>query len=128
MTDLRQQKVDGIANFIPDAEVFGPEEGDLLVIGWGSTHGAITSAVEKLQGDGKKVASLHLRYLNPFPKNLGDVIGRFKKVAVPELNNGQLCTFLRAKFLVDARSVAKVEGKPFQVTELVRILTAYLEE
>jgi len=119
MVDLRQEKIDRIAQAIPDVEVYGAEEGDLLVVSWGSTHGAITSAVEQLREQGASIGSAHLRYLNPFPKNLGDVLARFRKVVVPELNKGQLLTFLRSKYLVDAEGIQKVEGKPFKVGELV---------
>ena len=122
MTEIRAAKVSRMADRIPDAEVFGGDEGDLLLVGWGSTHGAITSAVERLRARGKKVSSLHLRYLNPMPKNVGEILTRFKKVLVPELNDGQLLFFLRSKFLVDAQGVNKVEGKPFRVSELERII------
>jgi len=120
MVRLRAEKVARIANFIPEVEVFGKPEGKLLVVGWGGTYGAITSAVEVMQTRGKSVSSVHLRHLNPFPKNLGGVLSRFEKVLVPELNLGQLCLLLRARYLVDAIGFNKVKGHPFKISELVR--------
>src|ERR1044071_6446772 len=99
MVKTRAEKIERIAHDIPEVEVFGKPEGKLLVVGWGSTHGAITSAVEEMQARGKSISAIHLKYLNPFPKNLGDVLSRFEHVIVPELNMGQLCMMLRAKFL-----------------------------
>lgn len=118
MIRTRAQKVANIANDIPLLEVNGPETGDLLVIGWGGTYGAILSAVERCQRKGMKVASAHLRYLNPMPKNLGEVLKRYKKVLVPELNTGQLRMLLRAQFLVDAAGLNKFQGKPFFISEI----------
>lgn len=118
MTKLRAEKVDRIADSIPPTQLHGETEGDLLVIGWGGTYGAITSAVKAMQAEGFSVSSLHLRHLNPLPKDLGDIICKFKKVIVPELNLGQLSMILRAKFLVDAIPLTKVQGKPFKVSEL----------
>lgn len=118
MTKLRAEKVDRIADSIPPTQLHGETEGDLLVIGWGGTYGAITSAVKAMQAEGFSVSSLHLRHLNPLPKDLGDLISKFKKVIVPELNLGQLSMILRAKFLVDAIPLTKVQGKPFKVSEL----------
>ena len=118
MTKLRAEKVDRIADSIPPTQLHGETEGDLLVIGWGGTYGAITSAVKAMQAEGFSVSSLHLRHLNPLPKDLGDIISKFKKVIVPELNLGQLSMILRAKFLVDAIPLTKVQGKPFKVSEL----------
>ena len=119
MTVLRRDKVAGIARDIPDLEVFGPEQGDLLILGWGSTYGAIRSAVERLQAEGKSVAQAHLRYLFPFPKNTGDVLRSYKTVLVPELNLGQLWFVIRGTYLVDAVSYGKVRGKPFRISEIV---------
>ena len=120
MVRLRAEKVARIANFIPEVEVFGKPEGKVLVVGWGGTYGAITSAVETMQARGKSVSSIHLRHLNPFPRNLGEVLSRFEKVLVPELNLGQLCLLLRARYLVDAIGFNKVKGHPFKISELVR--------
>jgi 2-oxoglutarate/2-oxoacid ferredoxin oxidoreductase subunit alpha len=120
MVKTRAEKINRIAQDIPEIEVFGPKEGKLLVVGWGSTFGSITSAVEHMQAQGKSVSAIHLRHLNPFPKNLGEVLSRFERIIVPELNMGQLCLLLRAKFLVDAISYPKVKGKPFTISELIR--------
>jgi len=119
MTHLRAEKVERIGDSLPATEIHGEGEGELLAIGWGGTYGAITSAVKAMQAEGFSVSSLHLRHLNPLPKDLGDIIGRFKKVIVPELNLGQLSFILRAKYLVDAIPLTKVQGKPFKVSELV---------
>ena len=119
MTVLRRDKVAGIAKDIPDLDVFGPESGELLIVGWGSTYGALRSAAERLQAEGKSVAHAHLRYLFPFPANLGDVLRRFRTVLVPELNLGQLCFVLRGTYLVDALSYGRVRGKPFRIAEIV---------
>jgi len=114
----RQNKVDAIANYIPEAKPYGDDSGELLVLGWGGTHGAIRSSVERAQNAGHSVSHLHLRHINPFPKNLGEVLGNYKKVLIPELNLGQLSTMIRAKFLVDAQGLNKVAGKPFTTTEV----------
>jgi len=118
MVHLRAQKIAGIANDIPELEVFGKDSGRVLVLGWGSTHGSITTAVERLQAKGEPVSSAHLRYLNPFPRNLGEVLSRFEKVVIPELNLGQLRLMVRARYLVDAIGLNKVQGKPFKVAEI----------
>jgi 2-oxoglutarate/2-oxoacid ferredoxin oxidoreductase subunit alpha len=119
MVHLRAQKIAGIAADIPEVKVMGPDKGRLLVLGWGSTHGCITSAVEKAQAKGASVASAHLRYLNPFPRNLGEVLRRYEKVLVPELNLGQLRFMIRGHFLVDAAGLNKVQGKPFKISEIL---------
>ena len=124
MVQTRAEKVARIANDIPELETFGASEGRLLVVGWGSTHGSITSAVEEMQNQGRAVSSVHLRHLNPFPRNLGDILGRFDRVLVPELNMGQLAMLLRSRFLVPAISFPKVKGKPFKISEL----TAKMDE
>jgi 2-oxoglutarate ferredoxin oxidoreductase subunit alpha len=126
MVKLRQEKIDRAANDIPLVEVFGEKTGKVLVLGWGSTYGSISTAVEKLQGEGKSVSAAHLRYLNPFPKNLGEVLAGFETVIVPEMNLGQLCTMIRAKYLVDAVAFSKVKGRPFQIREIVRKVEEYL--
>jgi 2-oxoglutarate ferredoxin oxidoreductase subunit alpha len=118
MIKTRAQKIANIANEIPELPVLGPASGDLLVIGWGGTYGAITTAVQRCQRKGHKVASAHLRYLNPMPRNLGDVLKRYKKVLIPELNCGQLRLLLRSTFLVDAVGLNKVQGRPFLVSEI----------
>jgi 2-oxoglutarate ferredoxin oxidoreductase subunit alpha len=126
MVLLRQAKVDRAAQDIPEVEVFGEKTGKVLVLGWGSTYGSITSAVERLQREGKSVSSAHLRHLNPFPRNLGEVLAGFEKVIVPEMNLGQLATMIRAKYLVDAIPFSKVKGRPFQIREIVRKVEEYL--
>src|SRR5215475_11073999 len=126
MVRLRQEKVDRAAADIPPLKVFGESTGKVLVLGWGSTYGAITSAVERLQGEGKSVSSAHLRHLNPFPKNLGQVLADFETVIVPEMNLGQLCTMVRARYLVDAVPFSKVKGRPFQIREIVGKVEEYL--
>ena len=126
MTDVRQQKVDNIADDIPEQAVVGPENGDLLVVSWGGTFGACTTAVERCQREGLSVAHVHLRYLNPFPRNLGDLLSRYQQILVPELNMGQLRAILRAKYLVDVAGLNKVQGKPFAVAEIVDKIKALL--
>jgi 2-oxoglutarate ferredoxin oxidoreductase subunit alpha len=118
MTQLRNEKVANIANDIPDLQVYGPASGDLLILGWGSTYGAIRSAVERLQGAGLKVAHAHLRHLNPFPRNTGDALGSFHKVLIPEVNLGQLRLLIRGRYLVDAIGLNRVRGKPFRISEI----------
>ena len=126
MVKLRQEKIDRAAQDIPPVEVFGPQQNKVLVLGWGSTYGAITSAVERMQRDGKPVSSAHIRHLNPFPSNLGEVLKNFETVIIPEMNLGQLCTMIRAKYLVDAVAFSKVKGRPFQVREIVQKVEEYL--
>ena len=123
MVELRQEKVDIIARDLPPAKPFGKESGDLLVIGWGGTHGALRSAVETAQSEGMSVAHLHLRHLNPLPQNLGEILVKFQKVMIAELNLGQLANIIRAKFLVDAVGLNKVQGKPFTQTEVFNKIT-----
>ena len=123
MVELRQEKVDIIARDLPPAKPFGKESGDLLVIGWGGTHGALRSAVETAQSKGMSVSHLHLRHLNPLPQNLGEILVKFQKVMIAELNLGQLANIIRAKFLVDAVGLNKVQGKPFTQTEVFNKIT-----
>jgi 2-oxoglutarate ferredoxin oxidoreductase subunit alpha len=118
MVRTRAKKILNIANEIPPLEVEGEQEGDLLVLGWGGTYGSIKTAVERSQRKGAKISLAHFRYLNPFPKNTGEVLRSFKKVLVPELNCGQLRMLLRAEFLVDAQGLNKIQGKPFLVSEI----------
>ena len=118
MTELRAEKVARIARSIPDLEVHGDPEGDLLVLGWGSTYGSITSAVNRARDRGGRVSSAHLGHLNPFPANLEEVLGKFKKVLIPELNMGQLLLLIRARFCIDAIGLNKVQGQPFQIGEI----------
>jgi 2-oxoglutarate ferredoxin oxidoreductase subunit alpha len=126
MVRLRAEKIQRMQQDIPLLELFGQPEGEVLVLGWGSTYGAITTAVEQLRERGHAVSSAHLRYLNPFPLNLGEVLKGFETVIVPELNLGQLCMLIRAQFLIDAVSFSKVKGKPFKVSELVNKIKEHL--
>ncbi|MCA9506155.1 MAG: 2-oxoacid:acceptor oxidoreductase subunit alpha [Spirochaetaceae bacterium] len=119
MNELRKQKIEGIADALPPVEVDGPDSGRLLVVGWGGTKGSITAAVEAAREEGLEVSQIHLRHLNPFPSNLGEVLRRFEKVLLPELSDGHLALLLRARYLVDVQSYSKVEGQPFKVAELV---------
>jgi 2-oxoglutarate/2-oxoacid ferredoxin oxidoreductase subunit alpha len=118
MQELRQAKIAGIASDIAPLDVFGPPEGDLLILGWGSTYGAIRSAVERLQGRGLAVGHAHLRHLNPLPANTGDILRSYRRVLVPEINLGQLVMLLRARFLIDAVGYNRVRGKPFRIAEI----------
>ncbi|HEU4714114.1 MAG TPA: 2-oxoacid:acceptor oxidoreductase subunit alpha [Pyrinomonadaceae bacterium] len=126
MVKLRQEKIDRAVQDVPLLEVMGEKTGKVLVLGWGSTYGSISSAVEKMQREGKSVSSAHLRHLNPFPRNLGEVLAGFETVIVPEMNLGQLCTMIRARYLVDAVPFSKVKGRPFQIREIVRKVEEYL--
>jgi 2-oxoglutarate ferredoxin oxidoreductase subunit alpha len=119
MVELRAAKVAGIARDIAPLETFGRETGELLILGWGSTYGALRSATEQLLADGRSVAHAHLRHLNPFPTNTGDVLKRYRTVLVPELNLGQLWFVIRGTFLVDAVAYGRVLGKPFRIAEIV---------
>lgn len=119
MTDTRQAKVDKIADYIPEQAIDnGLEKGKVLVLGWGSTFGAIKTAVLELVAEGYEVGHAHLRYLNPFPKNLAEVLGRYDHVLIPEMNNGQLVRIIRDKFLLDAKAFNKVKGIPFTAAEI----------
>jgi 2-oxoglutarate ferredoxin oxidoreductase subunit alpha len=126
MVKLRQEKIDRAAADVPLVEVMGEPSGKVLVLGWGSTYGSISSAVEKMQREGKSVSAAHLRHLNPFPRNLGEVLSAFETVIIPEMNLGQLCTMIRARYLVDAVPFSKVKGRPFQIREIVRKVEEYL--
>ncbi|MCH7666063.1 MAG: 2-oxoacid:acceptor oxidoreductase subunit alpha [Acidobacteria bacterium] len=126
MTDLRAAKVERIANDIPELEVFGDQDAEILVLGWGSTLGAITGAVVEARKLGQKVARVHLRYINPFPRNLGDVLDRYRHVLIPEMNSGQLALLIRARYLKDVVSFSKVEGKPFFRHEISAKITEIL--
>ncbi|MCZ6794838.1 MAG: 2-oxoacid:acceptor oxidoreductase subunit alpha [Planctomycetota bacterium] len=119
MVKIRAEKIERIARTIPEVEVDGdPEGGDVLVVGWGSTYGSIRTAVHRVRQRGGNVSALHLRYLNPFPRNLGDVLKKFPKVLVPELNAGQLLLVLRGKFLANAEGLNKIQGQPFKIKEI----------
>ena len=128
MTRLRNEKIARIANYIPEQIVHGDAEGELLVLSWGSTYGAALTAVDKLRAQGASISHAHLRYLNPFPKNLGDILSRFNQVVIPELNLGQLRLLIRGRYLVDAVGLSKVQGIPFKVSEIVAKCEALLKD
>jgi 2-oxoglutarate ferredoxin oxidoreductase subunit alpha len=128
MVELRAEKIARIANDIPELQVYGEPEGEVLVVGWGGTFGAINAAVEEVRARNLPVSSIHLRYMNPFPKNLPQILGRFEKVLVPELNLGQLSWLLRAKYLVPTISFCKVKGKPFKISEIINKIEEVLEQ
>jgi len=127
MVRLRAAKVAGIASDIPELEVDDPDGADTLVVGWGSTYGAIGAATRRVRGSGRKVAHAHLHYLNPFPRNTGEVLRRYEKVLVPEINLGQLRMLLRAEYLVDAAGYNKVRGRPFRSAELADAIEALVD-
>lgn len=127
MTMLRKQKVEQVADFIPPVETYGDAAGDLLVLGWGGTFGSIHTAVVQAREAGQNVSAAHLRYLNPMPSNLGDVLKSFKKVLVPELNTGQLRLLVRGKYLVDARGLNKIQGRPFLIEEIEQAIDLMLD-
>ncbi len=128
MTLNRQKKVDIIADNIPKAKVYGKESGKLLVLGWGGTFGSIRSAVNSAQIEGLDVSHLHLKYINPFPKNLGEILVKYDKVLIPELNMGQLLSIIRAKFLIDAKGYNSIKGKPFSSNKLLQEIKKYIED
>ncbi len=114
----RAEKIARLADFLPEQEVFGPSSGDLLMLSWGGTFGAVRSAVTKAQRNGRSVAHVHLRYLNPLPRNLRDILSRYKQVVVPELNGGQLSFLLRGRFALNIQSFPKIHGRPFKISEI----------
>ena len=118
MTNIRDEKVNLVAQDVPQQTVLGPESGDLLVLAWGGTYGACMTAVNRSIAAGLSVAHAHLRYLNPFPKNLEEILGNYRRVLIPELNSGQLRSLIRSNFLLDAAGLNKVKGKPFTVHEI----------
>jgi len=129
MTDLRHAKIAGIANGIPEQQVqVGERSGAMAVVGWGSTYGPIYQAVKRLRAEGLSVSHLHLRYLNPFPRNLGSLLAGFDRVLVPEMNAGQLVTMLRSTYLVPAEGLNQVTGKPFKVADIADAVRARLEQ
>jgi 2-oxoglutarate/2-oxoacid ferredoxin oxidoreductase subunit alpha len=127
MIRIRARKVAGIAREIPPTKIGGAQEGDVLVVGWGGTYGAIAGAVKELVARGKAVGHVHIRHMNPLPPDLADIFARFKKILVPELNMGQLVKILRAEFLVDAIGLNKIQGRPFKISELVTRIQRLLD-
>ena len=127
MVKIRQEKVDKIAYHIPEQKIDnGPEKGDILVLGWGSTYGVIKTAVEELLSEGYSVAHAHIRYLRPFPANLGELLSNYKTILIPEINNGQLIKIIRDKYLVDAKGYNKIMGVPITKAELLEAIKAQL--
>jgi 2-oxoglutarate ferredoxin oxidoreductase subunit alpha len=127
MIRLRAEKVERVAEEIPPVEIFGAQSGEVLMVGWGGTFGALRGAAEEAAARGLSVGHLHLRHLNPLPRDLGEALGRFRTVLVPEMNTGQLAFLLRGKYLVDAIPFSKVQGKPFTVDELMDRIQQLLE-
>ena len=128
MTRLRAEKVKNIQNFIPDAKPdSGNENATVAVLGWGSTYGAIKTAVKELIAEGYDVAHIHLRYINPFPKNLGELLHGYDRVLIPEMNRGQLLQLIRAEYLIPATGFSKVQGLPFTTTEIKQKITELLK-
>jgi 2-oxoglutarate ferredoxin oxidoreductase subunit alpha len=118
MVETRARKVQKVAEVIGDLDVDGPDTG-LLVLSWGGTHGACRTAVRTCREAGQTVAHAHLRWLNPFPKNLGEILKRYDRILIPELNTGQLQLIIKSEFLIDVEGLNKVQGKPFAVTEII---------
>ncbi len=128
MVRLRAQKVAGIAADIPELEVDDPDgDATTLVLGWGSTYGPISAAARRVRRAGHKVARAHLHYLNPFPRNTGEVVRRYEKVLIPEMNTGQLLQLVRAQYLVDAAGYNRVRGLPFRSSELAEVITTMVK-
>jgi 2-oxoglutarate/2-oxoacid ferredoxin oxidoreductase subunit alpha len=127
MTDTRGWKVANIANDIPEVEVDGEEDAEILVLGWGSTFGSIRAAANRTQLKGHKVATAHLKHLNPLPPNLGDVLRSYDKILIPELNTGQLLKVIRAEFLIDATGLSKVSGETFKISEIMEKILEMLK-
>ena len=127
MVKIRAEKIAKIADDIPEQTLNqGTEEDRILVLGWGSTYGAIKTAVKHLRMQGLPVAHTQLRYIHPFPKNLGELLAKFDKVLIPEINDGQLVTIIRDKFLIDAELFAKIKGVPFTAEEIERKVKSLL--
>ena len=120
MVELRQEKVNRIQNDIAKTEVFGDNKGDVLIISWGGTYGSCRSAAETLHEDGKSVSHVHLRWISPLPKDLGEIIIKFKNILIPEINMGQLIKLIRAEYLVDAKGLSQVTGKPISTTRIIQ--------
>jgi 2-oxoglutarate ferredoxin oxidoreductase subunit alpha len=135
MCRMRADRVQKIADSLPPTEIYGDAEGDLLVLGWGNTTGSLRAGVEAVRNDthththtrGKKIGHVQLRWLNPMPNDLGDILKRYKRVLVPELNLGQLVKLIRAKYLIDARPFNKIQGQPFKESEIVQAIKQQLE-
>ncbi len=128
MTDVRKAKIDGISKFIPEQDVvIGNESGKLAVVGWGSTYGAIYQAVKRCRKENLDVSHIHVRYMSPLPANLGELLSRYDRVLVPELNTGQFVEVIRSRYLIDAKRLNKVTGQPFKIRELEEAIRIQLE-
>ena len=127
MVRLRAAKVAAIVQDVPDVVPAGDDSGELLIVAWGSTHGPITAALKTERAKGHRIGHVHLRHLNPLPKNLGEVLGRYDQILVPEMNMGQLVMVLRAKYLVDAQGYNKIQGKPFKQSEIEQKIEEMLD-
>ena len=127
MTRLRAEKIAKAAEVIPPLEVRGPESGEVLMLGWGGTYGAITTAADALRARGRSVSSAHLRYLNPMPSNTEAVLRSFDRVVVPEINSGQLRMLIRSRFLIDAAGINIVRGRPLNVDTLIERVTELMD-
>lgn len=129
MVKMRQAKIDKIADYIPEQEIdSGDSTGELLILSWGSTYGVVKTAVKQAIAEGKKVSHVHLRYINPLPKNLGEILKGFDNIIIPEMNNGQLIQIIRSEFLVDAQGLNKIKGLPFATEELTAKINEVLRE
>jgi 2-oxoglutarate ferredoxin oxidoreductase subunit alpha len=128
MTDLRKDKIEGIANYIPEQEVSqGNPKGKLAIVGWGSTYGAIHQAVKRCRQEGLDVSHIHVRYMNPLPRNLGELLAGYDQVLMPEMNTGQFINIIRARYLIDAKPLNKVSGQPFKIREVETAIRSLLE-
>ncbi len=128
MVKLRQEKIDVIADFIPELEIYGNSKGELLVLSWGGTYGACRAAVQKANENNMPVSHINLKYINPFPKNLAQILLKFNKVLIPEINLGQLSTIIRSKFLIDTLNFNRVSGKPYTTTDIYEKIEQIIEE
>jgi len=127
MTILRQEKIKRIAEDIPEAEVFGESKGKVLVVGWGGTYGAIHAAVDEFQKNKKSVSACHIHYMNPFPKNVGQILKNFETILVPEINTGQLLFLLRSQFPgIQFHGYNRVTGQPFKIKEIKQKIEEFL--
>jgi 2-oxoglutarate ferredoxin oxidoreductase subunit alpha len=127
MCKLRAERVEKIADDLPDTEIGGDDRGDLLVLGWGGTYGAIRGGVQRMRERGHRIGHVQLRHINPFPRDLGEILRRYDRVLVPELNLGQLVQLIRARYLIDAKSYPKIQGQPFKEAEIIDAIRAQLE-
>jgi 2-oxoglutarate ferredoxin oxidoreductase subunit alpha len=128
MSELRAEKVERIVKEVPDAIIEGEQSGDILIIGWGSSYGAIKNTFDKLREEGHKLSFVHLRWLNPFPANLGEILTKFKRIFIPEMNLGQLSILIQAKYLRSVLGYHKLHGKPFTAIEIENELIKILNE